>query len=70
MNETDVVRAVDATITGRRSVRAFLPDPVPHDVIAGILDVAARAPAGGHTPPREVHVLPRAARPIPNGDGR
>jgi len=57
MSETDTVRAVDATIAGRRSVRAFLPDPVPHDVVAGILDVAARAPSGVNTQPCKVHVL-------------
>ncbi len=57
MSETDTVRAVDATIAGRRSVRAFLPDPVPHDVVAGILDVAARAPSGVNTQPWKVHVL-------------
>jgi len=57
MSETDTVRAVDATITGRRSVRAFLPDPVSHDVVAGILDVAARAPSGVNTQPWKVHVL-------------
>jgi len=57
MSETDTVRAVDATIAARRSVRAFLPDPVPHDVVAGILDVAARAPSGVNTQPWKVHVL-------------
>jgi len=57
MSETDTVRAVDATIAGRRSVRSFLPDPVPRDVVAGILDVAARAPSGVNTQPWKVHVL-------------
>ena len=51
------MRAVDATIAARRSVRAFLPDPVPHDVVAAILDVAARAPSGVNTQPWKVHVL-------------
>ena len=53
----DTVRAVDGTIAARRSVRAFLPDPVPHDVVAAILDVAARAPSGVNTQPWKVHAL-------------
>ena len=53
----DTVRAVDSTIAARRSVRAFLPDPVPHEMVAAILDVAARAPSGVNTQPWKVHVL-------------
>ena len=57
MVETDTVRAVDGTMAARRSVRAFLPDPVPHDTVAGIIEVAARAPSGVNTQPWKVHVL-------------
>ena len=49
--------AVDAAITSRRSVRAFLPTPVPRSVIEEILSVAARAPSGTNTQPWQVHVL-------------
>ena len=35
---------VDRAITSRRSLRRFLPTPVPRSVIADILDAAARAP--------------------------
>ena len=35
--------SVDEAITGRRSVRAFLPDPVSKDVIEHILSVSSRA---------------------------
>jgi len=52
---------VDAAITSRRSIRAFLPDPVPRDVIEDILRVAARAPSGTNTQPWFVHVLTGAA---------
>jgi len=57
----DTVRAVDATISGRRSIRAFLPTPVPREVVTAILDVAARAPSGVNTQPWKVHVLTGAA---------
>jgi len=54
--------AVDAAITSRRSIRAFLDKPVERDEIARILDVAARAPSGTNTQPWKVHVLLGAAR--------
>ncbi len=49
--------AVDAAITSRRSVRAFLPEPVPPAVVEQILAVASRAPSGTNTQPWQVHVL-------------
>jgi nitroreductase len=54
--------AVDAAITSRRSIRAFLPTPVPREVIEQILTVAARAPSGTNTQPWQVHVLTGAAQ--------
>ncbi len=48
---------VDAAITSRMSVRAFLPDPVAREDIEAILEVAARAPSGTNTQPWKVHVL-------------
>ena len=39
---------VETAITGRRSIRRFLPEPVPREVIEGILAVAARAPSGAN----------------------
>jgi nitroreductase len=54
--------AVDAAITSRRSIRAFLPDPVARDDIEQILAVAARAPSGTNTQPWKVHVLQGAAK--------
>lgn len=55
-------RAVDAAISSRRSIRAFLPTPVPRETIEQILHVAARAPSGTNTQPWKVHVLTGAAR--------
>jgi nitroreductase len=54
--------AVDAAITSRRSVRAFLPTPVERSVIEDILRVSARAPSGTNVQPWKVHVLSGAAR--------
>ena len=54
--------AVDAAITSRTSVRAFLPTPVPRETIEGILAVASRAPSGTNTQPWQVHVLTGAAK--------
>jgi nitroreductase len=54
--------AVDAAITSRRSIRAFLDTPVERDEIARILDVAARAPSGTNIQPWKVVVLTGAAR--------
>ena len=54
--------AVDQAITSRRSIRAFLPEPVPRETIEAILQVAARAPSGTNTQPWKVHVLTGAAR--------
>jgi nitroreductase len=48
---------VDAAITSRASVRAFLPQPVPREVIEDILRVAARSPSGTNTQPWNVWVL-------------
>lgn len=49
--------AVDAAITSRRSLRAFLPTPVPRETLEQILAVASRAPSGTNTQPWQVHVL-------------
>jgi nitroreductase len=55
-------QAVDAAITTRRSMRAFLPTPVPQELIEQILGLAARAPSGTNTQPWQVHVLTGAAK--------
>jgi nitroreductase len=48
---------VDAAITSRRSLRAFLPTPVAREDIEAILQVASRAPSGTNTQPWKVYVL-------------
>ncbi len=58
MNPTpEQTAAVDAVITSRRSLRAFLPTPVPRETVVDILQIAARAPSGTNTQPWKVYVL-------------
>ena len=58
----DTTAAVEAAITSRRSMRAFLPTPVPRATVERILEVASRAPSGTNTQPWKVHVLTGAAK--------
>jgi nitroreductase len=53
----DETAIVDEALTSRRSVRAFLPDPVDADLIRDILTVAARAPSGTNMQPWKVYVV-------------
>jgi nitroreductase len=48
---------VDAAITSRRSLRAFLPTQVPRATVEHLLDVAARAPSGTNMQPWRAHVM-------------
>lgn len=49
----DVSEAVDR----RTSVRAFLPEPVPGEVVRDILGRALRAPSGGNLQPWRIHAV-------------
>ena len=49
--------SVDAAIESRSSVRAFLPRPVPRELISDILRLASRAPSGNNAQPWKVYVL-------------
>jgi nitroreductase len=61
--EPDLLReAVDWSIVSRRSIRAFLPTPVPRQEIEAILDVARHCASGVNTQPWQVHVLTGAAK--------
>lgn len=51
-----------AAITGRKSVRAFLPDAVDEGVVQDILAAASRAASGTNIQPWLVHVVTGAAR--------
>jgi nitroreductase len=54
--------AVDAAITSRRSIRAYLPKPVEREDIEKLLEVAARAPSGTNIQPWNVYVVSGAAK--------
>ena len=56
------IAAVDAAITTRRSLRAFLPTPVPRQTVEDILAVASRAPSSTNTQPWTVYVLTGASK--------
>jgi len=53
---------VDDAIRSRKSVRRFLPTPVPAAVVSHILEVAGRAPSGNNVQPWRVYVLAGQAR--------
>ena len=53
---------VDAAITSRRSIRAFLPTAVERAMVEEILEVASRAPSGTNTQPWRVYVLTGEAK--------
>jgi len=56
------VALVDEAIVTRRSLRAFLPTPVPRSTVEDILAVASRAPSGTNTQPWKVYVLTGASK--------
>lgn len=62
MTDPAAIHAVDAAITSRRAIRAFLPTPVAKETVVEILRVATRAPSGTNTQPWKVHVLTGAAK--------
>jgi nitroreductase len=49
--------AVEAAITTRRAVRAFLPDPVDPALLRRLLELAAQAPSGTNMQPWKVRVI-------------
>jgi nitroreductase len=53
---------VSEALVTRKTVRAFLPDPVPLETVKQILSMAARAPSGGNLQPWKAYVLIGDAR--------
>ncbi len=49
--------SVEEAMLGRRSVRGYLPTPIPRETIEHLLDVAARAPSGTNMQPWRVIAL-------------
>ncbi len=54
---SDDAAAIDAAITRRRAVRAFLPDPVDPALVRHLLALAAQSPSGTNMQPWKVRVL-------------
>jgi nitroreductase len=52
----DIAETVEEAILTRRSVRAFLPDPVDDDLIREILELGSRAPSGTNMQPWKAYV--------------
>ncbi|CAN5920186.1 nitroreductase [soil metagenome] len=48
---------VHEAVASRRSIRAFLPTPVPGDVIRRVIEAAARSPSGGNLQPWHIDIL-------------
>ncbi len=53
---------VEEAVTGRHCFRAFLPKPVPRELIGRILKIAGRAPSGSNVQPWKVWVLDGAVK--------
>ncbi|NND73455.1 MAG: nitroreductase [Ilumatobacter sp.] len=52
---------VTEAVNRRKSIRAFLPEPVSDEQIAELLTTASRAPSGGNVQPWRIYVLNGAA---------
>lgn len=62
MTAETISAVVESAIRSRRSVRGFLPDPVPEETVRHILELASNAPSMTNTQPWRVYVLTGAAR--------
>jgi len=54
---------VTEAVRRRKSIRAFLDTPVEREVVAELLELAARAPSGGNVQPWRVYVVTAEAMP-------
>ncbi len=61
MPTAEQTAAVDAAIKTRHSMRAYLPQSVPRELVEQVLEVASWAPSGTNTQPWQVHALTGAA---------
>ena len=48
---------VSEAVRRRKSIRQFLPDPIPDDTVRELLELAARAPSGGNVQPWRIYVV-------------
>lgn len=59
---TNPTNLVDDALRSRRSVRAFLPTPIPREQIEHLLQVSARSASGTNIQPWQAHVLTGEAK--------
>jgi Nitroreductase len=59
---SDVRLTADEALRTRRSVRAFLPQPVPRSEVEDLLALASRSPSGSNIQPWKVHVFSGALK--------
>ena len=57
LSQKEITEVVDKVMRERKSVRAFLPTPIPEEEIRALLQVAARAPSGSNIQPWHVYVV-------------
>lgn len=57
MNDTVLANSIETVLNNRRSVRGFLPTPVPEAQLRKIFELAQRAPSNCNTQPWVVHVV-------------
>lgn len=60
--DKESIAAIERVILTRRSVRAFLPEPVPQPVLNRIFEVAQSAPSNCNVQPWRIYVASGAAR--------
>ncbi len=61
-DDGEFARVFDRIVRSRRSVRGFLPDPVPRDLLERVFATAAFAPSNCNTQPWQSHVVSGALR--------
>lgn len=58
----ECARVFDRIARSRRSIRGFLPDPVPREILEAVFATAATAPSNCNTQPWQSHVVSGALR--------
>jgi len=48
---------VTKAVLNRKSIRAFLNEPIEDSLIKSLLEIAARAPSGGNLQPWKIYIL-------------
>jgi len=60
--KADFPSSVEEAILSRRSIRAFLPHPLPDELVSHLVTIASRAPSGGNIQPWKVHIVKGPAK--------